>query len=73
MLTGIEDLPPTETDGRYLPVWNPKVYPKDGTHLMPIITPAYPAMNSSYNVGLPQFRLLQVQNPDVTDLSVGKT
>jgi poly(A) polymerase len=61
MLTGIEDLPPSETDGRYLPVWNPKIYPKDGTHLMPIITPAFPAMNSSYNVGLPQFRLIQVE------------
>lgn len=67
MLTGIEELPPAETDGRYLPVWNPKVYPKDGTHLMPIITPAYPAMNSSYNVGLPQFRLLQVPNLEVND------
>ena len=62
MLTGIEDIPPSETDGKHLPVWNPKIYPKDGLHLMPIITPAFPAMNSSYNVGLPQFRLLQVSS-----------
>jgi poly(A) polymerase len=61
MLTGIEDRSPLESDGRYLPVWNPKVYPKDGLHLMPIITPAYPSMNSAYNVGLPQFRHLQAE------------
>jgi poly(A) polymerase len=60
MLTGIESHTPSETDGRYLPVWNPKVNPKDGAHVMPIITPAFPSMNSSYNVGLPQFRLIQV-------------
>ena len=54
----VEDHDP-ESDHAYLPVWNPKVYPKDGLQIMPIITPAYPAMNSSYNVGLPQYRLIQ--------------
>lgn len=44
---------------RNLPIWNPKLNVKDGHHIMPIITPAYPAMNSSYNVGIPQFRLIQ--------------
>jgi len=33
-----------------LKVWNPKVNQKDKLHLMPIITPAYPSMNSTYNV-----------------------
>jgi poly(A) polymerase len=42
-----------------LPVWNPKKNPRDGTHLMPIITPSYPSMNSSYNVGQSQMRRIQ--------------
>jgi poly(A) polymerase len=43
-----------------LPVWNP-LNPRDGRHLMPIITPAYPSMNSSYNVGVPQLRRIQIE------------
>ncbi|KAF8897890.1 Poly(A) polymerase central domain-containing protein [Infundibulicybe gibba] len=31
-------------------VWNPKIYPADRSHRMPIITPAYPAMCSTHNV-----------------------
>lgn len=31
-------------------VWNPKLYPSDKSHRMPIITPAYPAMCSTHNV-----------------------
>ncbi|KAL0950111.1 hypothetical protein HGRIS_010109 [Hohenbuehelia grisea] len=31
-------------------VWNPKLYPSDRLHRMPIITPAYPAMCSTHNV-----------------------
>ena len=40
-------------------VWNPLLNPRDGAHIMPIITPAYPSMNSSYNVGHPQLRRMQ--------------
>ncbi|ORY48913.1 Poly(A) polymerase [Rhizoclosmatium globosum] len=31
-------------------VWNPKLYPADRVHLVPIITPAYPAMCSTHNM-----------------------
>lgn len=42
-----------------LPVWNAKKNPRDRMHLMPILTPTYPTMNSAYNVGLPQLRRLK--------------
>lgn len=31
-------------------VWNPRLYPTDKAHRMPIITPAYPSMCSTHNV-----------------------
>ncbi|KAI0776173.1 polymerase [Trametes elegans] len=31
-------------------VWNPKLYPQDRGHRMPIITPAYPSMCATHNV-----------------------
>ncbi|NXN47107.1 PAPOG polymerase, partial [Rhinoptilus africanus] len=35
-----------------LPVWDPRVNPSDRYHVMPIITPAYPQQNSTYNVSI---------------------
>ncbi|NXR18154.1 PAPOG polymerase, partial [Cinclus mexicanus] len=35
-----------------LPVWDPRVNPSDRYHVMPIITPAYPQQNSTYNVSM---------------------
>ncbi|EHA50953.1 hypothetical protein MCOR02_008098 [Pyricularia oryzae] len=31
-------------------IWNPKIYPGDRYHLMPIITPAYPSMCATFNI-----------------------
>ncbi len=42
-----------------LNVWDPQTNPRDRSHLMPIITPVYPSMNSSYNVNEPQLRRLR--------------
>ena len=64
ILRRFEDLSFKDSDGKYLPVWNPVSNFKDSLHIMPIITPAYPSMNSAYNVGLPQFRCIQVRTID---------
>ncbi|CAZ81688.1 unnamed protein product [Tuber melanosporum] len=44
LLKGIEDGPLS------VRVWNPKIYPSDRGHLMPIITPAYPSMCATHNI-----------------------
>ncbi|KAI9033283.1 putative PAP1-poly(A) polymerase [Hyaloraphidium curvatum] len=44
MLKQIEDGP------LQVRVWNPKLYPADKAHRMPIITPAYPSMCATHNV-----------------------
>lgn len=42
--------PPNDPGFAGLKVWNPKTNPADRQHVMPVITPAFPAMNSTHNV-----------------------
>ncbi|KAJ6832404.1 nuclear poly(A) polymerase 1 [Iris pallida] len=42
-----------------LPIWDPRRNFKDRGHMMPIITPAYPCMNSSYNVSASTLRVMK--------------
>ncbi|KAF9432642.1 polynucleotide adenylyltransferase [Entomortierella beljakovae] len=41
---------PIEEGPLQVRVWNPKLYPADKAHKMPIITPAYPSMCATHNV-----------------------
>ncbi|XP_066346814.1 nuclear poly(A) polymerase 4-like [Miscanthus floridulus] len=44
-----------------LPVWDGRRDPRDRTHLMPVITPAYPCMNCTYNVSQATKRIIKEQ------------
>jgi poly(A) polymerase len=58
------------------PVWDPRVNISDRYHLMPIITPAYPQQNSTFNVSVSTRTIMQEdfkQGLAITeDIMVGK-
>lgn len=49
---------PTENKLTF-PIWDPRTNPADRYHLMPIITPAYPQQNSTFNVSLSTRTVMQ--------------
>ena len=49
---------PENVDLNY-PVWDPRVNVSDRCHLMPIITPAYPHQNSTFNVSMSTRAVMQ--------------
>jgi len=54
-------LRPLQTEspaGLMLQVWDPRVNYRDKMHLMPVVTPAYPSMNSMYNVNENTLRIM---------------
>lgn len=50
-----------ENDDLGFSVWDPRKNPRDRSHVMPIITPGYPCMNSSYNVSSSTLRVIKEQ------------
>lgn len=59
MLTSIEAR--SDIKDLNLQSWNPSYNASDRMHLMPIITPAYPFMNSAYNVAKPQLQVMALE------------
>lgn len=54
-------LKPMEEGAPNIRIWNPKVYPTDKQHRMPIITPSYPSMCSTHNVTISTQKIMQQQ------------
>ncbi|XP_028777793.1 nuclear poly(A) polymerase 4 isoform X1 [Neltuma alba] len=52
---------PIEENDLGFAIWDPRRNPRDRFHHMPIITPAYPCMNSSYNVSISTLRVMMDQ------------
>lgn len=51
-----------------LPIWNAKENYKDRQDLMPVLTPAYPCMNSTHNVSRPTLKVSAHLSPTTENL-----
>ncbi|CAH3147913.1 unnamed protein product, partial [Porites lobata] len=68
---------PIPSEKLNFPVWDPRSNPSDRYHLMPIITPAYPQQNSTFNVSF-STRTLMKEEFDIglkvtSDALIGKS
>ncbi|KAK4057582.1 polynucleotide adenylyltransferase [Microbotryomycetes sp. JL221] len=61
-------LKPIEEGPLQVRVWNPKLYPSDRAHRMPIITPAYPSMCSTHNVTLSTQSIMTAELKRASDI-----
>ena len=61
MLRSLDDFRQDAALGLYS--WDPRINGRDKFHHMPIITPAYPPMNSAYNVSEATLRVMKVGTP----------
>ena len=59
LLTKLEDILKDVPEGLELPYWDPRYNPGDRNHIMPIITPAYPPQNSTFNVTQSNLKIIQ--------------
>ncbi|XP_057316266.1 poly(A) polymerase type 3-like [Hydractinia symbiolongicarpus] len=59
------------------PIWDPRQNPQDRSHLMPIITPAFPQQNSTFNVSMSTRTVMQEEFKSgfhkMDDVYVGKS
>jgi len=61
-------LKPIEDGPLQVRVWNPKLYPQDKAHRMPVITPAYPSMCATHNVTMSTQTIMTQEFKRATDI-----
>lgn len=62
-------LPEEPPSGLTYQVWDPRFNALDRTHLMPIITPAYPHQNSTYNVTSSTLQVMKSEFKDALEVT----